>query len=604
MYAQQASIDPSLAALLQTAQMVTPDQTPTVAAQVAQAAAQKLQPQGIAQGMPEARQDFQDAMPSMMRNMQQQQMQQMVQQAMQPKPAGIEGLPSNIRMAEGGVVGFAGPEGSFVGPSFAQNLSDAEIERLTPEQRKAYYKQMLTRRNAPTPVPPPTSSPAMSARPGLGIAGAIAKKLGPLGLLAELFTTSDEDIALLNKAESERNAVPDDGRPRGQENYEPTPQLTVGNAPPMSPEAQRMTNRQGPRGIASAPPPPVQRPPAPAPAMQPAPQGGIAELIAPTPESAMASARSVLGMPGTEGLRKREEAFLAALKAQPATGQQGLAALQAQQAALQAMNEKAEKESNINSAIQWLLGGKEGAGGSARSSIAFSEREDARRRSYNDLQVANATKRDAIIDLQNARDVGNAKAALEAEQRIRAAEVDVAKAEATLAGQFASSQANVYGTQMQAETAAANRAQNERLERIRKATANQPGETERIFAEYTRRKAVDPKDAEAYLANIERIKGLGRGMDLKETSVELRALKDEEQQLLKRLEATYSSQERAPITARLEQISRDRVKLMGGTPTAAPTGGVVTPKSQAEFNALPKGARYINPADGKEYIKN
>jgi hypothetical protein len=45
-------------------------------------------------------------------------------------------------------------------------------------------------------------------------------------------------------------------------------------------------------------------------------------------------------------------------------------------------------------------------------------------------------------------------------------------------------------------------------------------------------------------------------------------------------------------------------KELGGTPTAAPTGGVVTPKSQAEFNALPKGARYINPADGKEYIKN
>jgi hypothetical protein len=63
MHAQQASIDPALAALLQTAQMVTPDQTPTVAAQVAQAAQQKMQPQGIAQGMPQARQDFQQAMP-------------------------------------------------------------------------------------------------------------------------------------------------------------------------------------------------------------------------------------------------------------------------------------------------------------------------------------------------------------------------------------------------------------------------------------------------------------------------------------------------------------------------------------------------------------
>jgi hypothetical protein len=552
MYAQQARTGvPELDAVLATAQMVTPDQkTPTVAAHVAQAAVQKLMPQGIAQGMNQVRQDVQAAIPSVARNAQEAQMRQALQQAMQPKPAGIEGLQSNVRMAEGGVVGYAGPDGSSVEVDEYQ-LSVSE--RLKRDLRRLYE----------------------------GIETGYMKRAG----------ATPEQIA----------------QKLGQAPSAPTPPTEAPIASYSNEARVGLASKPAPVATAPAPQAPAPRPTAqrqPAPAMQPEPQGGIAELVAPTPESAMASARSVLGMPGTEGLRKREEAFLAALKAQPATGQQGLAALQAQQAALQAMNEKAEKESNINSAIQWLLGGREGAGGSARSSIAFSEREDARRRSYNDLQVANATKRDAIIDLQNARDVGNAKAALEAEQRIRAAEVDVAKAEATLAGQFASSQANVYGTQMQAETAAANRAQNERLERIRKATANQPGETERIFAEYTRRKAVDPKDAEAYLANIERIKGLGRGMDLKETSVELRALKDEEQQLLKRLEATYSSQERAPITARLEQISRDRVKLMGGTPTAAPTGGVVTPKSQAEFNALPKGARYINPADGKEYIKN
>ena len=47
MYAPQSSIDPSLAALLQTAKMVTPDGNDTVAAQYAQAAQQKMQPQGI-----------------------------------------------------------------------------------------------------------------------------------------------------------------------------------------------------------------------------------------------------------------------------------------------------------------------------------------------------------------------------------------------------------------------------------------------------------------------------------------------------------------------------------------------------------------------------
>ena len=40
-------------------------------------------------------------------------------------------------------------------------------------------------------------------------------------------------------------------------------------------------------------------------------------------------------------------------------------------------------------------------------------------------------------------------------------------------------------------------------------------------------------------------------------------------------------------------------------PTAAPApGGVARPTTQAQFDALPKGARYINPSDGKEYTKN
>lgn len=116
MYEPQAAIDPSLAALLQTAQMVTPDGNDTVAAQYAQAAQQKMQPQGIMQGMPQAKQDYAAAAPSMMENMKRQQMQQMVREAMQPQPAGIEGLPApNMQgMAEGGVVGFSGEFGSVV----------------------------------------------------------------------------------------------------------------------------------------------------------------------------------------------------------------------------------------------------------------------------------------------------------------------------------------------------------------------------------------------------------------------------------------------------------------------------------------------------------
>jgi hypothetical protein len=407
-------------------------------------------------------------MPSVARNAQEAQMRQALQLAMQPKPAGIEGLPSNIRMAEGGVVGYAGPDGSFVGGPRRVDVSGdipiyAPREDKEPGESEAEYRARKARE----------AEEAQGERPiprGLRwIQENILRPMSQAGgqRMAEMRGTPETPPARPAPIPAPQVDF-QDSRYRTTElrKGEEGVLEKIGPAPlNKKPEIQFLTSSPAPR-------PPAQRPPAPA---QTAPQGGIAELVAPTPESAMASARSVLGMPGTEGLRKREEAYLAALKAQPATGQQGLAALQAQQAALQAMNEKAEKESNINSAIQWLLGGREGPGGSARSSIAFSEREDARRRSYNDLQVANATKRDAIIDLQNAREVGNAKAALEAEQRIRAAEVDVAKAEATLAGQFASSQANVYGTQMQAETAAANRASNERIARIQAAARDNPG---------------------------------------------------------------------------------------------------------------------------------
>jgi hypothetical protein len=54
-------------------------------------------------------------------------------------------------------------------------------------------------------------------------------------------------------------------------------------------------------------------------------------------------------------------------------------------------------------------------------------------------------------------------------------------------------------------------------------------------------------------------------------------------------------------------------RLTGGAPTPIPSpspapvaapGGVAKPTTQAQFDALPKGARYINPSDGKEYTKN
>ena len=120
MYApQQAKFDPALSALLAVAKQVTPAGQPTVAAQIANAAQQQQAPQGIEAALTQAEQ----AAPSVAQNMQQQQMAQALQQAQQGQQppqmmaeGGIATLPIDIgEYAEGGVIGYAGPDGSVVG---------------------------------------------------------------------------------------------------------------------------------------------------------------------------------------------------------------------------------------------------------------------------------------------------------------------------------------------------------------------------------------------------------------------------------------------------------------------------------------------------------
>jgi len=146
----QAKISPGLSALMElqrTAAATTPDGSPTVASQVAQQAQQKMQPQGIGQGQdqgqqapqgiagiapnlpPEARnaavgaqigqQQQQQAQQAMMQMAQQQTAAQKPPGPLQLAQGGIAALPADNmhnmgRYARGGVLGFAGPDGSKV----------------------------------------------------------------------------------------------------------------------------------------------------------------------------------------------------------------------------------------------------------------------------------------------------------------------------------------------------------------------------------------------------------------------------------------------------------------------------------------------------------
>jgi hypothetical protein len=115
----------------------------------------------------------------------------------------------------------------------------------------------------------------------------------------------------------------------------------------------------------------------------------------------------------------------------------------------------------------------------------------------------------------------------------------------------------------------------------------------------------DPKKARDYLTMSAEAQAAGRGPQTAGDRQDLAELKALQGNLQKQIENYVLPKEvRDAAAAQLQQVNAKLAQMAGldGAPT--PTGGVVTPKSQAEFNALPKGARYINPADGKEYIKN
>jgi hypothetical protein len=310
MYAPQSSINPALAALMQTAQMVTPSGDDTVAAQVAQAAAQKLQPQqGIAQGMPEAQEDLQAAMPSMMRNMQQQQMQKMVKQAMQPQPAGIEGLPApNMQsMADGGVVGYSGKEGSEV-----KTQAEEDRETIASALRAIRDKALIPAGAALADVA--TAIPR-------GIAGAYNSTIlravraagVPIGYIPDP-TGNDFSSATPFYDKYAREAP--------EASYSNESQVGLASKPvPSQPTA---VNAPAPAPRPPAPRPPASQPPA-------APAAGIAQLVAPTEDR---SKVDTAGGAFLDEARKQEANRRkiaaekeAAIKGMPDLNEQGIAAL-------------------------------------------------------------------------------------------------------------------------------------------------------------------------------------------------------------------------------------------------------------------------------------
>lgn len=459
MYAPQTAIDPSLAALLQTAQMVTPDQRPTVAAQVAQAAAQKMQPQGIMQGMPQAKQDYAAAAPSMMENMKRQQMQQMVREAMQPQPAGIEGLPApNMQgMAEGGVVGYNGESGSKV-----KTQAEEDREKIASLLRSVRDEALLPAGAAIADVA--TAIPR-------GLAGAynstIVRAMRAAGLPAGYLpdptggdfssATPFYDRMVRGQAEA---AQPSPAAPQDQ----PTPP-----APPMSPEAQALTQRQGMRGQPSAPAPQPRPPAAQAPA-----KTGIAQLVEPTQDR---SKVDTAGVAFLEEAKKQEAARRqiaaekeAAIKGMPDLNEQGIAALRRAEAERRRL---LGIEQSDDSRRRWA-GIFRGWGGDRdaydRILTGIANRDAA----ANQAQLASEQAELKLREAQQAKALGKFDRAekLEAEvaelyDKANKSKLQAQQIEATLASNKYATEANIYSTKVASADRAAELAQRAQIEGAR-----------------------------------------------------------------------------------------------------------------------------------------
>ena len=588
--AQQSSIDPALAALMQTAQMVTPDNTPTVAAQVAQAAKQKMAPQGIAQGMPEAQEDFQAAMPSVMRNMQQQQMQQMVKQAMQPQPAGIEGLPApNMQaMAEGGVVGYASR--GYVDPQFPEVYETTEAD-LYPERLREAAKRRQEEEER-------------------------RRKL-------EFLETAGAPQAVQYKqpqTEMARSAQPTVTPP----------------APPMSPEAQRMTSQQGPRGIASVSRPPAKRPEV-APG-QAAPSGIATSLPAIKEPGGMD--RDRIETSGSAFLTQAEKDIAAAqgiearrkeaMKSMPDLNQRGIAALEA---AEEERKRLLAIDRSDDSRRRWA-GVFRGWGGDRDAYDRIVGGIANRDALANQAQLGFEQARIKEMQAQQARALGEfdrERALLKesADMRNKARD-DMLRAQ-QIAAQIESgeltSRTSVYDAQMRARDAELGREAQRKLEEYRRETQLMKPKEQDMVSRLEALKLSDitggkPETAtvkqkiEAAEYGLNAVKGAGKPdrttLTYDQAADNVAKFLDTQAGLMEmsaiRKRAKDAGQPEPSIQDIRSMLIQRELQGAGsrfaGQGSPAPTGGVITPKSQAEFNALPKGARYINPADGKEYIKN
>jgi hypothetical protein len=286
--AQMSAVPFQTRQLLELASQITPDTpegNPTVAKNVVDAASQMMaptMPQGGLPGIAMPGMVRQAAVGNQVRMAQDQQEQQAAMAALkrlaQQENAmrfGVAAAPGagTIRAAKGGIVGYAGAGEAedlmserlrriiaeaaqekaaagttSPGPSAAPGAGGRFDEKIVEEARRR-AQERAAERAAAAAVPAATAPTSPTARSGSGLMNVLRKvrggpgMLGLLGLAPELFFTSDEDKARLEAMDARKQADINYGNESRRVAPSTTPGVT-GNAPPVSPEAIAVIERQ------------------------------------------------------------------------------------------------------------------------------------------------------------------------------------------------------------------------------------------------------------------------------------------------------------------------------------------------------------------------
>jgi hypothetical protein len=453
-------------------------QQPTVAKQVEQAAAQQAMPDmqtvgqqaGIAGQMMAQRQQQQQQMA--------QNPQAVAQMAAQMLRQGVGSLPSNMQFREGGIIGYAGPEGSDVRvqPIPDRELAEMEDEDARERRRRSMFRELepellpVIERGEPREPrrPPPVDAAGQRMDTALGRAYRREIAQAPQERPAGLAQIVEEQRPIPSAIQRLRETVPPAlQRLREAGSFERYAEGARGPRQDLAAVLESEFQRGAEAGAEPRPapgaPPKQEAPAAEArPETPPVPSG----IAAVAPRARQTFQGILQSVPEDEEAKKyladREainRRMLETRRRQADLAQEGIAAIGKSEAERKRLLELQRSEDSLNSLIRLGQALRTGGDQYMAYSAGIKARDEADR-------VATLASQEAVLKLkqaQQAREMGDLEMEKKFLDEAAAYKKQVDDARMSKAKAIADFEKSIIPAEIQAETAAANRAQELKL---------------------------------------------------------------------------------------------------------------------------------------------